>query len=299
MKRLIQCLVLSLVSGTAFAETSINAKCPIGKEAVVASAGSLSVGGKTVGFCCPGCIGAFQKWDANRQSAFVAQALAESGSHAKHDAGEHKDGTNPTHSEPYALSVCAKTGAPLGSMGDPVVEIIEGREVKFCCAGCTGGFKKDTAASFAKLDALMVADQKRFYPTRKCIVSGEPIDEAKDMIIGNRLFRVCCGSCKNKIVSNPTQYLAELNKEVAEAQRPDYPMTTCVIAGSKLGSMGEPTETVIAGRLIRFCCAGCEAKAKADPSGTLAKIDAAWKAKGKYLPNPKTQKDNAHADHSH
>lgn len=54
-----------------------------------------------------------------------------------------------------------------------------------------------------------------------------------------------------------------------------YPMQTCVVAGDKLGSMGKPTSLVHEGREVKFCCAACEPKFKADPEKYLAKIDAA------------------------
>ena len=46
--------------------------------------------------------------------------------------------------------------------------------------------------------------------------------------------------------------------------------------------MGEPTEMVLAGRLLRFCCGGCEPKVKANPTQFLSQIDRAWDAKGMY-----------------
>ena len=41
------------------------------------------------------------------------------------------------------------------------------------------------------------------------------------------------------------------------------------------------TDVVISGRLVRTCCPKCAAKAKADPKGTLAKVDAEIAAGGK------------------
>jgi hypothetical protein len=53
--------------------------------------------------------------------------------------------------KPYPLKVCLVSDEPLGSMGDPVVLVHEGQEVKFCCEGCAGPFKKDPAKYLAKL----------------------------------------------------------------------------------------------------------------------------------------------------
>ena len=59
--------------------------------------------------------------------------------------------------------------------------------------------------------------------------------------------------------------------------------------------MGEPTEMVIAGRLVRFCCASCEPKVRANPLPYIEKIDAAWAAAGKFAPDGHDE----HSGHDH
>lgn len=54
---------------------------------------------------------------------------------------------------PYPLDTCIVSGEALGSMGDAVVKIHDGREVKFCCAGCIKKFDKDPAKYIAAADA--------------------------------------------------------------------------------------------------------------------------------------------------
>ncbi len=169
-------------------------------------------------------------------------------------------------------------------MGEPVVISYKGRELKFCCASCIAPFKEDAKARLKKVDAKIVADQLRFYPTAKCVVTGEDLDpeDTLNLVVCNRLFRLCCRMCVSKVIGDPAKYIAVLDAAVVKAQRADYPIDTCVIAGGKLGSMGTPTELVIAGRLVRFCCAGCNPKAKLKPLPILQLLDKAWNAKGKY-----------------
>jgi len=54
---------------------------------------------------------------------------------------------------PYALDTCLVSGDKLGSMGEPVVIVHEGQEIKFCCESCVPKFKKDPAKYLAELDA--------------------------------------------------------------------------------------------------------------------------------------------------
>lgn len=54
---------------------------------------------------------------------------------------------------PYPLDTCIVSGEKLGGMGDAVVLIHDGREIKFCCASCVKQFNKDPAGWLAKIDA--------------------------------------------------------------------------------------------------------------------------------------------------
>jgi YHS domain-containing protein len=54
--------------------------------------------------------------------------------------------------KPYPLDTCVVTGEKLGGMGDPVVYVYQGQEVKFCCKGCVTTFKKDPAKYIKKIE---------------------------------------------------------------------------------------------------------------------------------------------------
>lgn len=62
-------------SHTQQAAEPVNAMCPIGKEPIVSSAGTVEYKGKTIGLCCPGCGEAFLAWDEARKDEFVALAV--------------------------------------------------------------------------------------------------------------------------------------------------------------------------------------------------------------------------------
>lgn len=187
-----------------------------------------------------------------------------------------KKQTLPT--EPYTLKTCPVSGKKLGSMGDPVVKTFQGRQVRFCCNGCVGKFRRKQAAYFKTIDAQLIKAQLPFYPSTTCLVSKESlVEDGKDIgtnvIVGNRLVRLCCDDCKTKITAKPKKYMVRLDAAVKKAQRKAYPLKTCVVSGKKLGTMGKPYEVVLANRLLRLCCKGCVSKLKADPAKYLAKLD--------------------------
>lgn len=63
--------------------------------------------------------------------------------------------------------------------------------------------------------------------------------------------------------------------KLANAQRPSYPLASCVVSGEELGSMGAPYETVVDGHLVRLCCKSCLKQVQADPAKVVAAIEAA------------------------
>ena len=63
-----------------------------------------------------------------------------------------KPAAAPTTKPSYPLTTCVVSGEKLGEMGKPAVIQHEGREVRFCCAGCTDDFKKEPAKYLKKID---------------------------------------------------------------------------------------------------------------------------------------------------
>lgn len=182
----------------------------------------------------------------------------------------------------YPLETCAVSGEGLGSMGEPIDMVVEGKLVRLCCKGCVKGVKKDPAAAIAKVDAAVVKAQGASYPLDTCVVSGEKLDAMGapvDVVTGTRLVRVCCKGCIKKVKSDPKASLAKINAALIEAQRASYPLETCAISGEGLDAMGEPIEMLYGTQLVRLCCKGCIKGFKKNPKATLAKIAEAGKAK--------------------
>ena len=63
----------------------------------------------------------------------------------------------------------------------------------------------------------------------------------------------------------------------AQTKKP-YPLTTCVVSGEGLESMGKPVVIEYEGREVRLCCAGCEADFRKDPKSAMKKLDDAAKS---------------------
>ena len=114
----------------------------------------------------------------------------------------------------YPLAVCPVSGETLGEMGDPVVKVYEGREVKFCCKNCVGTFEKGLKSSMSILDKKIVEAKSESYPLGTCVVSGEKLGGMGDPVVHNyknRIVKFCCGNCIATFEKDPDKYLAMID----------------------------------------------------------------------------------------
>jgi YHS domain-containing protein len=161
--------------------------------------------------------------------------------------------------DPYTLDVCAVSGEPLGSMGEPVVLVHEGRDIKFCCSGCNPRFTADPAAILSKVDTQMIADQKPHYPLTTDIVTGEALpadDKVIDVVHFNRLVRFGSQKSAQTFMKDPDTYITKLNEAVIAKQKDSYPIDKCVVSGEILSDT-DFLSRVYANRLVEFCCDHC------------------------------------------
>lgn len=218
-----------------------------------------------------------------------AAALAQHGHQDANQPKHHDEAAAPAKADqrvgdPYALDTCPITGKKLGSMGDPIVKVYDGREVRYCCGGCPGSFEKDLAASFIKLDEKIVKDQLPLYPLKTSVVTGKELPAKPfEFVYGNRLVRLGAESEKAEFLKDPKSNLATLDKAVIAAQGKDYSIKTCPVSNESLGGDGEVKDVVIAGRLIRLCCNDCKKELDKNPSKFVAMVDAA--RSGKVAPD--------------
>jgi len=173
-------------------------------------------------------------------------------------------------SAPYPMQTCVVSGERLGSMGQPVAMVHEGRQVKLCCANCEPRFTADPDSYLRAIDQAVVEQQLATYPMQTCPVSGDPLgDEPVNYVYENRLVRFCCEICIDTFLSDPGSVLAQINAAAVAVQMPDYPAENCPITGRPLGSMGKPIDMMVGHQLVRLCCSGCIEAVQENPAAAL------------------------------
>ena len=200
--------------------------------------------------------------------------------HEGHGKPQDTAKASKRNGDSYPFDTCPISGKKLGAMGDPVVKLYEGREVRFCCGGCRPKFEKDLKRSFAKLEARITADQAALYPLETSLVTGKDLPEhPAEFVWGNRLIRLGSEKERAEFDKSPAKFVASLDAAVIAAQGKDYPLQECPVSGERYGDMGKPVDLVIAGRLVRLCCEGCTGDVEKAPAKFVALVDKAMKAK--------------------
>ena len=127
------------------------------------AAGKAVYKGKTVYFCCPGCIGRFNKASDAQKAAFVkanelrvkkamaGKAAPVATEPMKHGEGAMHHGAAKTEAGTAGLT-CAVTGESIASIADAAggKSDYNGKTYYFCCPGCKTKFDADPAKYAAK-----------------------------------------------------------------------------------------------------------------------------------------------------
>jgi hypothetical protein len=181
-----------------------------------------------------------------------------------------------TEGDPYTLDTCAVSGKALGSMGDPIVLDHDGREIKLCCGGCEKPFNEDSEKYIAAVDAKMIEQQDEHYALETCPISGKALDSKGDplsIVVANREVKLCCGGCEKPARADAAGTIAKLDEAVIAKQSADYPYKNCPTSGKPIDSKGDPVNMVVANRLVKLCCGGCDKPVLADPLAAFKKLD--------------------------
>jgi hypothetical protein len=257
------------------ASRPINDKCPISGRAVAPAITAVHLE-ETVAFCCAGCRSTFAKWDDEKKFDYIATQAVQ---RAERDLAPPPLLSRDWPSDLYTLNDCPITLGKLGSMGDPSVHMVDGREVRFCCPPCLPRFERQKDR-WAAIDQRMIEQQLPHYPIETCIVTQKPLSaQSVSRIHKNRLVRFTDGRAAREFEKSPKPFLAQLDDAIIASQRATYPLETCLVTGRALGTGARPgtgiVEVIVANRLFRLADAQAAETLKADPAAHLATLDAA------------------------
>jgi hypothetical protein len=272
--------LLSVVGVAAAAP--VNTACPMmPDEKIVDEDNVVEFNGQQVAMCCGKCKRQWNKLDdAARQVKLTGVLPAAASLPVEPEAEvDETDLTVVAMSQLDSLGLCPKSGGDAGAMGKSTRRIINGVDVTFCCPPCIKPYKDDYAAYRDKIATKIIAQQKPYYPTELCIVTGKKLgDDAVDHVHGNRLIRLADAEAIAAFNKDTATHEERLDFIIADAERDDYPLNTCVVAGTTFVEEKKPTEVIVGNRLVKVCCGGCTSKIRQEPYVIVKKINDAWAA---------------------
>ncbi|MBI1760278.1 MAG: hypothetical protein HYR56_02475 [Acidobacteria bacterium] len=200
--------------------------CPVTGEELANKDMHADFYGRTVYFCCAGCLAKAQKTPAaylkQTEAAQLAAvknmpkakghghaAPAEQNEHAEH-AG-HAAVEVKFMGKGDGVETCPVTGEPVNKnlKGEAL-----GRTFYVCCEGCLDTVKQNPAAYLKPLAAEKTATAflGKGDGIETCPVTGEPVDKSLKGEVNGQTFYVCCAGCLETVKANPAAYLKAARK---------------------------------------------------------------------------------------
>lgn len=119
----------------------------------------------------------------------------------------------------------------------------------------------------------LAAEPPLAYPISTCMSCGELLGEEPVLMThSGRELQFCSLICVSSYTKSPETYISNLNEQITAMQRDSYPLTTCLVSGHTLGSMGKPVEYVSGNTLVKFCCGACIETFEKDKEQMLKKL---------------------------
>lgn len=148
--------------------------------------------GREIRLCCKGCVKPFKSEPKGYIEKIDKQIIASQGRF-------------------YPTTTCVVSGEAL-EVDETIDYVHNNRLVRLCCKGCIRAMKKDPTAALKKLDKAVVKQQREIYPLEICVVSGEKLDsDAVEVLMANRLVKLCCKGCVKGAKKNPTVVIAKVD----------------------------------------------------------------------------------------
>jgi len=132
------------------------------------------------------------------------------------------------------------------------------------------------AAEPASVDSVSAFGK---YPLTICPVCGETdVSSTHTKVYDGREVVFCGDDCISQFEKNLAESMMSLNMHIAEAQRPTYAMTSCIVCGDGMDPKAEAIESVYLNQYVKFCCRECLASFNKNPETYTGNLTAAMNA---------------------
>jgi YHS domain-containing protein len=189
--------------------------CPVTGEELHNKDIKANFFGRTVYFCCPGCLDEAKKQPAayvkkTHKEQLLAIKNVKPEEHGHH--GEHQDkaadGEAKFLGKGDGIETCPVTGEPVNKN---LKYEVAGKTFYVCCEGCGDTVKKNPSA-YLKGVETKAAFLGKGDGIETCPVTGEPVNKSLKHEVNGQTFYVCCDGCAETVKNNPAAYLKKADK---------------------------------------------------------------------------------------
>lgn len=189
--------------------------CPVTGEPLTNKDIKAQMFGRTVYFCCPGCLEEAKKAPAMYVKKTHKEQLAaiKNVKPSEHDHhGEHQDKAAGSETKFLGkgdgIETCPVTGE---AVNKNLKHEVDGKTFYVCCDGCADTVKKNPSA-YLKGVTAKVAFIGKGDGVETCPVTGEPVNKNLKHEADGQTFYVCCDGCADTVKKNPAAYLKKASK---------------------------------------------------------------------------------------
>jgi len=190
--------------------------CPVTGEPITNKDVKAVMFGRTVYFCCAGCLEDAKKSPAmyvkkTHKEQLVAIKGTKPVEHDDHHAmaqDKAAGGETKFLGKGDGIETCPVTGEPVNK--NLKVEF-DGKTFYVCCEGCSDTVKKNPSA-YLKGVAAKVAFIGKGDGVETCPVTGEPVNKNLKHEADGQTFYVCCDGCADTVKKKPAAYLKNASK---------------------------------------------------------------------------------------
>jgi YHS domain-containing protein len=193
--------------------------CPVTGEKIENRDNKAVLFGRTVYFCCGGCLAeakanpaAYLKRTHKEQLLAIKNAPKGEGHHGEHHAQDAKGGEQKFLGKGDGIETCPVTGEPVNKS---LKNEVNGRTFYVCCEGCADTVKKNPDLYLKPVEGEKKepAFLGKGDGIETCPVTGEPVDKNLKGEVDGHVFYVCCAGCIDTVEKNPAAYLKKASKK--------------------------------------------------------------------------------------
>jgi YHS domain-containing protein len=197
--------------------------CPVTGEEIHNKDVKASFYGRTVYFCCAGCLADAKKNPAayikrtHKEQLLAIKDAPKTEGHGHHatdakqdtkqDAKQDaKQGEQKFLGKGDGIETCPVTGEPVNKN---LKSEVNGRVFYVCCEGCLDTVKKNPELYLKPIEGEKKEEAflGKGDGIETCPVTGEPVDKSLKGKVDGQVFYVCCAGCIDTVMKNPAAYL--------------------------------------------------------------------------------------------